>query len=438
MTAAELPCDLSAERATLGAILLNRDAIIPIAPWLAPEDFYLAKHGDIYRAALACYRERIPPDTRTVAARLKAAGQLDSVGGLLYLTDLASDVPTSYHVEHYARPVQNAAALRRLVAIGGRIVALGYRADLAATDAQAEAQALLTTATTQQAAGGFKSVGDALAELHDAGAREPGLLTGNYELDKLTGGLGRGNLTLIAGVPGSGKTSLGMQVAWEYAKLHGPAAIFSFEMTRTELTERLIAYETGISASRQRADDLSVEEGDLVGRATVRMADHPLFIEDKRGLTTADIRLRSLRLMHEVGRLGVLVIDYLSLVNLEVGRNQTSAAAMNAAAQAFKNLAGDLECPVLLCAQLNREIFHRPDKRPMLSDIREAGEAPSDQVIVPMRPEVFDPSDRPGEATLYLVKNRHGPTGQAPAVYDGPRFRFRPAMLYRGVNGYGA
>lgn len=433
----QLPYDLDAERAVLGSVLMNRDAIIPIAPWLRPADFFLQRHSDVYAAMLGCFAKRTPPDTRMVADALRASGRLEGIGGVLYLGELIDSVPTSYHVEYYARIVQRDAIRRRTIYAGGQIAALGYQPDLDADALQAQAQALLLETAPSAAGGGFVSVADVLSEIDDAPDMGDGLLTGIPDLDKLIGGLFPGNLCLLAGIPGSGKTSLGTQIAWEYARTTGPAALVSLEMMRREVVERLIAYQTGIGTQAQRAGRLTEEEDHAIGRAKLSIAGVPLHIEDESGLTASDIRTRALRLAHQAGDLGLLVIDYLGLVTLPNNRNQTTAQQLNLTAQAFKNLGKELGCPIILCAQLNREVFHRTNRAPQLSDIREAGEAPADQVIVTMRPELFDPSDRPGEAELYLVKHRHGPTGVARAVYDGPRYRFRPiAPVYRGVSGY--
>lgn len=433
----EQPANLDAERAVLGSVFLNRDAMTPIAPWLRADDFYLARHQQIFAAMLACYANRTPPDVRLVADTLKAAAQLEGIGGVTYLTELIHSVPSSYHVEFYAKAVQRDAIKRRIIAAGGKIAALGYDSELDADAVQSQAQALLTATAPTQQRGGFASVGTVLNELEDAPTRANGLLTGIHDLDRLLGGLYPGNLCLLAGIPGSGKTTLATQIAYEYARMHGPAALVSLEMTRAEVTQRLISYQTGISTQHQRANTLSEDDETLLMRAKVRMAETPLYIEDASGLSAGDIRLRVLRLLHEVGSLGVLVIDYLGLLAMPTSRTATLSQQMNSAAQSLKDLGKEIGAPVLLCAQLNREIFKRRNQIPLLSDLREAGEAPADQVLVTMRPELFDADDRPGEAELYLVKHRHGPTGMAPAQFDGARYRFRnPAPKYRTYDGY--
>lgn len=434
MTTLELPCDLDAERATLGAILMSRDAIIPVAPLLRPDDFYLQRHAHIYAAALACFQALTPPDVRTVASALRQRGQLETVGGYAYLAELVEGVPTAYHVQHYAQPVIATAARRRLIQAGGQIAALGY-AERPPTDLLADASRLLLDVAAPAVSGGLRSLAECIAAYQDRPERGAGLLTGIAALDRLTGGIGAGNLTLLAGIPGSGKTSLGVQVAWECAKVGRPAAVFSLEMTRDEVIERLVSYETGVPATAQRADTIADADADAIGRALMRMSEAPLYVEDERSLTATDVRLRALRLAHEVGHLHVVVVDYLGLLALPQSRTATTAQQLQQAAQTLKALAGELRCPVILCAQLNREVFHRPNKRPMLSDVREAGEAPADQVIVVMRPELFDPTDQPGVAILHLIKNRHGAPGDVPTAFDGPRFRFRNTT-FRQPEGY--
>lgn len=432
MTSAELPYDLEAERATLGSVLLNRDAMVPIATTIAADMFYLASHQQIYTAMLSCYRRRIPPDTRTVLAALRQAG---SAVDLAALSDLVADVPTSYHVEFYAAIVRQHAIKRRLIQAGSAIARLGYDPAVAADDAIGQAGGLLLKVAPASGSAGFQSVADVLTELADAPASDDGFLFGVSDLDRIIGSLHPGNLCLIAGASGSGKTTLATQAAWECAKTVGAAAIVSLEMSRRELIERLVAYETGISTQIQRTD-LDGVNLSAVTQAKVTIAGHPLYIEDTPGLTAQDVRARALALAHRVGQLNVLVVDYLGLLSMGDTRTARSTA-MDAAAMTMKNLGKELGCPVLLCAQLNRDVFHRESKVPTMADIREAGEAPADQIVVPMRPKIFDPTDESPDAKLFIVKHRHGQTGVCDVYFDGPRYRFRSIARYRGADGYG-
>lgn len=434
-----LPYDEDAERAALGSCLMDRDAIVAVAPLLRPEHFWWPKHADVYRAILTCYQQRTPPDVRTVTNAMRAAGTLDGIGGVIGLASLLDAVPTASHVEFYARIVARHAAARALVDVGGKIAALGFRDDLDADAMQAQALSTLSDATAATVDDGFTPIGDVLSRQFDRiqTGEVLGMETGYYDVDRLIGGLQPGNLVLLAGIPGSGKTAFAVNLAWQVARRDEPAAVVSLEMSEDELAQRITAQETGIPTSRQRGADLDGADLQRIIRLNQERAATPLYIEDKAPLTTADLRARALRLHAQHGPLRLLVVDYLGLLALDTRRTNT-ATAMNNAAQDIKNLAKELRCPVVLLSQLNREIFKRADRRPMMSDLREAGEAPADQVLVVMRDEQFDPdTDRKGEADFYLLKNRHGPPGRATLRFEAERTLFsNMAPVYRTPEGY--
>jgi len=431
MTTPDLPYDLPTEREVLGAILLHRDAIVAVADLLAADMFYLERHAQVYAAALACYRRREPPDVRMVAAELKRSA---SPVALADLADLVEATAHAYHVQHHARIVRDLALKRRLIRAGGQIAALGYDAARTAEEATADAQALLTATSAAGALAGFVSARQTVDEMEDAPPDGEGLLTGLHDLDDLIGGMGAGDLLLLGGVPGSGKTTLAVQIAVECARAGAPAGIVSLEMSRYQLTRRLVAYETGLSVAAQRAG-LSDLQAVAANGAKARIAAWPLYIEDGTGLRPQVVRTRALRLAHSVGQLGVLVVDYLGLM-VKSADTARMSVEMGQAAETMKELARELACPLILCAQLNRDIFRRERKTPTLADIREAGEAPADQALIPMRPGCFNPEDKQPEAQLYLVKNRNGDTGVVPAYFDGPRYRFRNLARYQGLTGY--
>lgn len=432
-----LPHDSDAEAAVLGACLMNREAIVAVAPLLTPEMFYWPKHADVYRAIVTCYQRRVPPDIRTITDALRDAGTLDRIGGVVFLSQLVDAVPTAYHAPYYAGIVAKHAERRATIAAGGKIAALGYRDDLSAEELRAEALTLLTTGAARDA-GGFEPIGDVFERLwlqREAGAAT-GLLTGYADLDRLLGGLAPGNLILICGIPGSGKSAFAMNLAWQLARRGAPVGVVSLEMTADELGQRITAQESGVDTVRQRSSDLDGPELAAIIRLNNERSTAPLFIEDHGPLTPADVRVRALRLHAEHGPLGLLVVDYLGLLALDVKR-MTVAQAMNAAAQDMKNLASELRCPVILLSQLNRDIFRRADRRPLLSDVREAGEAPASQIIVIHRDAAFDPeAERQGEADFYLIKNRHGRTGMATLGYIGERTLFTNLDRYRDFEGY--
>lgn len=439
MTLHTQPHDEDAERAVLGSCLLNRDAIVAIAPLLRPEHFYWPRNGDVYRAVLSCYQRRVPPDVRTVADALRQAGTLDTIGGVLYLAALIDAAPTASHVPHYAQIVARHAVARGAIDAGSRIAALGYRDDLDADALRAGVLATATEAATSGDTSDFAPIGDVLTRQWEriSSGDAGGVPTGYYDLDKLIGGLLPGNLILLAGIPGSGKTALALSLAWTWARQGRPVGVVSLEMTRDELGQRIIAQETGIPTPRQRGSDLSGSDLQAIIELNGARAETPLYIEDRAPLTVADVRARALRLHAQRGPLGLLVVDYLGLLALDL-RRQNTAQAMNQASQDMKSLAKELGAPVLLLSQLNRDVFRRADRRPMLSDIREAGEAAADYVLVVHREQAFDPeaTERLHEADLFVLKARNASTGMVTLGYDGPRTLFRNLSRYTTPEGY--
>lgn len=431
MTTPELPYDLEAERDVLGAILLDRDAIAAVADLLVADMFYLERHQQVYAAALACWRRREPPDVRMVAAELRRQG---APIGVVELADLVEHVATAYHVGYHAGLVRDAARKRQLIRAGGQIAALGYDTRRTAEEATADAVQVLTGATLAAAPAGFVSISEAITAQEDAPAGdEPGFVFGHPDLDRLIGSVLPGELVLIAGLSGSGKSTLAVQGAWECAKHIGPAGVVTLEMTRADLIGRLIAYETGISTHAQRGA-VHLDTLTRMMRAKGEIASRPLYIDDTPALTPQAVRASALRLAQRVGDLRVLVVDYLGLLQLD--ERMHLSAAMDKASNTMKQIARELNCPVVLCTQLNRELLRRELKIPTLGDINQGGEKAADFVIVPVRPQSFDPTSTSGDARLFVVKNRHGPPGAADAFFDGERYRFRPLAKYRDVSGY--
>ena len=386
MTQAELPQNIEAERATLGSILLNRDAIVAVAAWLRPEYFYLQRHGQIFEAMLACYNNRIPPDTRTVAEELRRRERLDGVGGILYLTELVDGVPTSYHIEYYARIVERTALLRQLITAGGRIASLGFNEQEELEATLDKAEQTLFEVSQRRSTSDFVHIGQVIDQyyeqinyLQEHRGEVVGVPTGFRDLDQITGGLQRSDLIILAARPGVGKSSLAMSLAYNIASLHqGTVAVFSLEMGREQLVQRLLAMETKIDSHRLRIGNIPDHELRIVMEAMGRMAALPIYIEDTAGVSLMDVRSKARRLQAQAG-IDLIVIDYLQL--MQGRRSDNRVQEVSEISRGLKGLARELNVPVLALSQLSRAVEGRATHVPMLSDLRESGCLAGDTLV---------------------------------------------------------
>jgi replicative DNA helicase len=440
-----LPADIEAERATLGSILLNREAIIAVAPWLKPEHCYLEKHAWIYTAMLACYSRREPPDTRLVSAELRRAGRLDPVGGIPYLSELVDAVPTSYHIEYYARIVERTALLRALIVAGGRIAAIGYDEQGELDQAIGDAYRVLDEATARSADERAlmpiaRIVEERYMALQSAAERdeEPqfGLATGLRDYDEMTGGLHKSNLVVLAARPSVGKSSLALCIAKNVAESGRRVDIFSLEMSRMQCLDRLIAHRTGANLMDIRQMRLS-ERGlatyyDALGWAhALRIA-----FDETPALTLTDMRARLLRRAAHEGPPALVIVDYLGLMRAPKAKNRYEE--VSEIARGLKNLAKELDVPVLALSQLSRAVEGRTSHVPMLSDLRESGEIEqaADQVVFIYRDELYDTeTDRKGIAELHIAKHRDGPIGVVSLRFEASTTRFE-TLSYRRPDAY--
>ncbi len=437
-----LPANIEAERATLGSILLNREAIIAIAPWLAAEYFYLEKHAWIYEAMLACYNARIPPDTRTVSEELRRRDRLDAVGGIPYLSELVDAVPTSYHVEYYARIVERTALLRKLIVAGGKIAALGYdeQDDLEATLDKAEAT--LFEVSQRRSTQDFVHIGqvidsyyEQITYLQEHRGEVVGVPTGFRDLDEITGGLQRSDLIILAARPSVGKTSLCLSLAYNVAtQYQGTVGIFSLEMSREQLVQRLLAMDTRIDTHRLRTGHIRESELQIVMEAMGRLASVPIYIEDTPGLSVMEVRSKARRLQAQAG-VDLLIIDYLQL--MQGRRTDNRVQEVSEISRGLKALARELNVPVLALSQLSRAVEGRTSHVPMLSDLRESGsiEQDADIVMFIYREELYEKdTDKKGIAEIHIAKHRNGPIGVVPLRFDATTTRFMD-LTYRMPDG---
>lgn len=443
MTQPELPQNIDAEKATLGSILLNRDAIVAVAPWLRPEYFFLQRHAQIYEVMLSCYNTRIPPDTRTIAEELRRRGQLEAVGGILYLSELVEGVPTSYHIEFYGRSVERTALLRQLINAGGKIAALGYDEREEIDSTLDKAEQTLFEVSQRRSTNDFVHIGQVIDQyyeqinyLQEHRGEVVGVPTGFRDLDQITGGLQRSDLIILAARPGVGKSSLAMSLAYNIASMNqGTVAVFSLEMGREQLVQRLLAMETKIDSHRLRLGNIPDHELRTVMEAMGSMASLPIYIEDSAGITLMDVRSKARRLQSQAG-IDLIIIDYLQL--MQGRRNENRVQEVSEISRGLKGLARELNVPVLALSQLSRAVEGRTSHVPMLSDLRESGsiEQDADIVMFIYREEMYDSeSDKKGIAEIHIAKHRNGPVGVVPMRFEANTTRFMD-LTYRTPEGY--
>lgn len=434
-----IPFDLAAERAVLGAILLERDAILAISDTLQADDFYLEKHALVYEAMLACLGRRTPPDLTTVAGELRRQERLDLVGGLAFLGEVAAEVPTAVHVAYYAEIVGRTATLRRLIEAGGSIAALGYdeRQELDTTLDKAE-QTLFAVSQRQRGAD-FVPLSTVIQHYFERSQRDEEdrtVPTGIYDLDnKLNGGLRPGQLALLAARPGLGKSGLAMTIAYELGVRKGRSVgVVSLEMSRDELLQRLIAIHTGIDTRQvegrvRRADPVALDAMGVLSEAHIA-------IEDSAMLNVMDVRSKARRLA-TVRPLDLLIVDYLQLLIGDT-QAQNRVDEVSRISRQLKLLARELQCPILALSQLSRAVEQRGSKIPQLSDLRDSGalEQDADVVVFIYREELYSDEAEAGVAELHLAKQRNGPLGVIPVRFDAPTTRFLNVSSYAAPAGY--
>ena len=427
-----IPYDLNAERAVLGSILLDREAIIAVGDQLQPADFYLEKHAQIYAAMHTCLSRRVPPDLATISGELRRCEQLDLVGGIAFLGELVAEVPTAVHVEYYAQTVLHTATLRRLIAAGGAIVGLGYHQGLELDATLDQAEQTLFHVTQRQRGADFtpmRAVVQGFFERAQDETASPVVPTGLIDLDRrLNGGMRPGQLILLAARPGMGKSGLAMSIAYALGVGQGRGVgVVSLEMSRDELLQRLLAIHTGVDtravAERVRRND------PIMIRALSEIAEAPIAIEDSAMLSVMDVRSKARRLA-AAGPLDLLIVDYLQLlISDSAARNRVDEVAR--ISRQLKLLARELGCPILALSQLSRAVEGRTSKVPQLSDLRDSGslEQDADIVVFIYREEVYDDDcAAQGIAELHIAKQRSGPLGIVPVQFDAPTTRFGNLM----------
>ena len=352
------PHSIDAEESVLGAILLDRDAVIAVAEFLNPEDFYDDRHSEIFISALELYEDRVPIDVLTVSERLKKRKVLKMVGGASYLADLANKVPTAAHVEHYGRIVKDAATKRSLMQAASTLLDLSLDEGLAASELLDKAESKVFSITQRHLTRTFIPVKDALAEsfdrldeLHKKAEGLRGIPTGFVDLDNALAGFQRSNLIILASRPGMGKTSLALNMAQSLTVKHKlPVGFFSLEMSKEELVDRLLVAQADIDAWKLKTGKLSDRDFTNLSNAMGELAEAPLFIDDTPALSILEMRTKARRLQVDSG-VELLVVDYLQLARSRQLENRVQE--VSEISQGLKNLARELKVPVLAVSQLS-------------------------------------------------------------------------------------
>jgi replicative DNA helicase len=427
------PQDEAAEQSVLGAMLMSKDAIADVVELLRGTDFYRPAHENIYAAVIDLYGRGEPADAVTVAAHLQRQGDLARIGGAPYLHTLVSGVPIAANAGYYAEIVREKAILRRLVDAGTRITQWGYSGEGDVDDVVDRAQAEVYGVTDQRTSEDYAPLSDimeaALDEIEAISNRDGamvGVPTGFAELDELTNGLHPGQMIVVAARPAVGKSTLALDVARSASIKHGmTSVIFSLEMTRNEITMRLLSAEARIALHAMRNGHMNDDDWSKLARKMGEVSSAPLFIDDSPNMTMMEIRAKARRLKQRHD-LRLIVVDYLQLMQ-SGKRVESRQVEVSEFSRQLKLLAKELNVPVVAISQLNRGSEQRSDRRPMLSDLRESGaiEQDSDMVILLHREDVYEKESlRPGEADLIVAKHRNGPTKDVIVAFQGHYSRF--------------
>lgn len=437
------PHNLEAEQSLLGAMLISPDVIPDIVETIDADSFYTEGHQNIFRAIVELYARGEPADPITVAELLSSKGQLEEAGGKPYIHTLISVVPSAANAQYYARIVERNSALRSLIRAASEIAALGYEGPEDVEAAIDRAESLIFAIANRRMSERFVPIKDLLAEgfstvehLYENKEHVTGFASGFQDLDALTAGFHPGDLAIIAARPSMGKTALALNIATHIGLENVPVAIFSLEMSREQLAQRMMCSEGKIDSHRLRTGHLRDEDWTRLSSAIGRLAEAPIYIDDTPSIGILEVRAKSRRLFSR-HRPGVIIVDYLQLMQ-SYRRVESRQQEIAEISRGLKILAKELSVPVIALSQLSRAVEQRgKNARPQLSDLRESGaiEQDADLVLFIHRNIYADPSDpdaaeERGTAELILAKHRNGPTGAVKLAFMEQYTRF--ASLARG------
>jgi replicative DNA helicase len=431
------PQNAEAEASLLGALLIDNDAIVKVADSLSSTDFFDKRHERIYEAISYLYEHHEAIDVLTLTDRLKNSGYLEGVGGASYLTELTNFVPTASHVEQYADIVAQKALRRRLIAASKEITGLGYDESRQLKELVEEAETRLFQVSQQHIKQDIISLEAILAEsfdrlddLHKDKEKIRGVPTGYKDLDSTLAGFQRSDLVILAARPSMGKTALALNFAHNIAvQSSQPVLIFSLEMSKEQLVDRLLAMESGVNAWALRTGNLTDADFEKIGQAMGTLSEAQIFIDDSPGISISDLRTKARREAHK-RPLGLIIVDYLQLMS---GGSRYGTGDVNRVqeiseiSRGLKGIARELNVPILALSQLSRSVESRSPQIPQLADLRESGSIEQDADVVAFiyREEYYNPdTDRKKLADIFIKKHRNGPTGGVELYFDNERQRF--------------
>ncbi len=431
------PQNVEAERSVIGSMLMDKNAIVNVSGWLLSEHFYDDRNAKIYKVIVDLFLDNIPVDLVTVADKLNKEKVLKKVGGRTYLTDLINSVPTASHAEEYAELVKEAATRRGLISSASEITSLSFDENIPVTEVVDKSENLLFNVAQAGVKTNFLHIKELLKEAYERAERADkdeaylGISTGFRDLDNLLGGFQKSDLIILAARPSVGKTSLALDMLRHAALVEKKkVGFFSLEMSNTQIADRLLGMQSGVPFWEMRTgkltDDQFVKLADTMGE----LSDADIFIDDKAGQHINEIRTKARRLALEKG-LDIIFVDYLQLMH--ASNKESRTLEVSEISQGLKNLAKELDIPVIALSQLSRAIEQRQGRRPQLSDLRESGsiEQDADVVMFIDREETWDPNtDKKGMGELIVAKHRNGPTGSIQLAFVKEIASFR--NLYKG------
>jgi replicative DNA helicase len=431
------PQSSEAEASLLGSLLIDADAVVKIADLIRPEDFYDERHKYIYESAIALYEKHSPIDILTLTDDLKNKQLLDIVGGASYVTELTNFVPTAAHVEQYAEIISTKAMRRRLIKASQDIVAFSYDEARGFKELVEEAEARLFEVSNRHVSQDLISLEsilsgsfDRLDDLHKDKGKIRGVPTGFRDLDNILAGWQRSDLIILAARPSMGKTALSLNFAHNVAvKANLPVLVFSLEMSKEQLVDRLLAAEAGVDAWNLRTGNLTDADFEKIGQAMGTLSEAQMFIDDTPGITVSDLRTKARREAHRQD-IGLIIVDYLQLMSggSRFAGEGNRVQEISEISRGLKGIARELNVPIIALSQLSRSVENRSPQIPQLADLRESGSIEQDADVVAFiyREDYYNPdTDRRSIVDLFIKKHRNGPTGHVELYFDKEKQRFR-------------